>query len=77
MPVFRIICCVDVTWVAWWEVGRGMRRSGCVWLGRDAWVLGKCGEASKAWRGPPSRERETWIFVSLVMRESEESRRVN
>ena len=31
----------------------------------------KCGEASKAGSGPPSRDNEHWILVSLVMRERE------
>ncbi len=44
-----------------------MRRSGCC---EDLGGLeGKCGESWKGRRGPPSRERETWILVSLVMRE--------
>ena len=29
---------------------------------------GKCGEEGRAESSPPSRERETWIFVSLVSR---------
>ena len=27
---------------------------------------GKYSEVGRRWRGPPSRERETWILVSLV-----------
>ena len=68
MPVEIITCWEGVSWTAWWESGRGMASLGCS-LGGGLFVWGKSSEDSKARRGPPSRERETWILVSLVVRE--------
>lgn len=68
MPVFKAICWVDVICVAWWDVGKGTATSG--YFEDFSNVDGKCSESSKASRGPPSSDRDTWTLVSLVMRES-------
>lgn len=44
------------------------------WSSADSGA-GKWSLSSKGRRTPPSRERETWILVSLVMREIETVRR--
>jgi len=70
MEVSRAISWVCVIWVAWRDSGRGM-----VSGEMEVVCVGKCGEVSKGRRAPPSRERETWILVSLVIRERECVRR--
>ena len=63
MPVHIQICCEPINWEAWWFV---------VWDGMGA--LGATLSAEKSAlsgrgsRGPPSRDSETWILVSLVLR---------
>jgi len=71
MEVERAICWVGVIWVAWRDSGRGMasEESGV------GVCVGKYGECVKGRRAPPSMERETWILVSLVIRERECVRR--
>lgn len=56
-----VTCCVAVNCVACSEPGSGTTPSDEL----DA----KCVEGSKAGSAPPSRERETWILVSLVVRD--------
>lgn len=75
MPVFIVICWVDVNCV---ECGAFL--SGRTPLAAAAMFsadsgAGKWSLASKGSRAPPSRESETWILVSLVMREMDAVRR--
>jgi len=44
-------------------------------MSEDCEWSGKCGEASNGRRDPPSRDKETWTFVSFVMRERDLRRR--
>jgi hypothetical protein len=60
MPVSIVICCDAVNWVAC-VLSEGVTPGEL--------LEAKYSEGSKAGRRPPSRERETWIFVSAVMRE--------
>lgn len=63
------ICWDLVICVAWRDFGKGIGKSeDCEWSG-------KCEEASNGRRDPPSNDRETWTFVSFVMRERDLRRR--
>lgn len=70
IPVLMVICCVGVNWVACAASLNGTMpffAASASWGSEGA---GKCLEGSNGGRMPPSKERETWILVSLVSRES-------
>lgn len=75
MPVLIVICCVGVNCVACAASGGGTMPRFAASAASGSAGAGKWAHSSYGRRTPPSRERETWILVSLVMREMETARR--
>lgn len=70
MPVLMVICCVAVNWVA---CAASLNGTMPFFAASASWGSeggGKCLDGSNGGRTPPSKEREIWILVSLVSRES-------